>query len=58
MAKSVNPKSSYRSSNSELDELNMVAQLQAQASQYMISGETKIFRAVPEVNRQKKILRK
>lgn len=51
MAKSVNPKSSYRSSNSELDELNMVAQLQAQASQYMISGETKIFRAEKGITR-------
>ncbi len=51
MAKSVNPKSSYRSSNSEIDELNMVAQLQAQASQYMISGETKIFRAEKGITR-------
>lgn len=51
MAKSVNPKSSYRSSNSELDDLNMVAQLQAQASQYMISGETKIFRAEKGITR-------
>lgn len=51
MAKSVNPKSSYHSSNSELDELNMVAQLQAQASQYMISGETKIFRAEKGITR-------
>ena len=51
MAKSVNPKSSYRSSNSELDELNMVAQLQAQASQYMITGETKIFRAEKGITR-------
>ena len=51
MAKSVNPKSSYRSSNSELDELNMVAQLQAQASQSMISGETKIFRAEKGITR-------
>ena len=51
MAKSVNPKSSYHSSNSELDELNMVAQLQAQSSQYMISGETKIFRAEKGITR-------
>lgn len=51
MAKSVNPKSSYHSSNSEIDELNMVAQLQAQASQYMISGETKIFRAEKGITR-------
>lgn len=55
MAKSVNPKSSYRSSNSELDELNMVAQLQAQASQYMISGETKIFRAEKGITRSEQI---